>query len=191
MRCRVDALAEIVNPRAGPARHGRAVRRLYLLRHAKSDWADPNRADFDRPLAARGSRDAPRMGAYLAGLDTPPELVLCSAARRARETWELVRPAFPDSVRCEIRRDLYLATPGDLLHAVNEVDAGVSALMLIGHNPGLHELALALADASASDLDWKFPTGAVAAIAFEGDGWADATPGGGRLEAFVVPRRLG
>lgn len=166
------------------------MRRVYLLRHAKSDWTDPHLADFDRPLSGRGRRDAARIGACLARREAPPGLVLCSSARRAAETWEIVGRDLGPPPRVALRGDLYLAAPEDLLAAVQGADAAASALILVGHNPGIHALALSLAAAPAGRLEEKYPTGGLAEFVFPADRWADVAAGAGALRGFVVPRDL-
>jgi phosphohistidine phosphatase len=165
--------------------------RLIVLRHAKSAW--PEVADQERPLAARGRRDAPAAGRWLRDAGLVPDLVLCSPARRTRETWDLVAPflAAPAPVRFEPR--IYGADTDDLLGLLRDVPEAVRTLLLVGHNPGVQELSLALALAGApeppspADMRKKFPTSGIAVLRLPGR-WADTQPGAGRLTAFVVPR---
>ena len=175
---------------------------LLLFRHAKSDWTVASRGDFDRPLAERGRRDAPRMGAYMREHAIMPDLVLCSTARRTRETLDLLlvdltpaavklRSAPP---RVDFEEALYLAESFDLLDRVRMVPRGVARVMLVGHNPGMHELAMDLAGAGAradrTHLAGKFPTAALAVITFEVADWSEVALARGRLERFVTPREL-
>ncbi|MER5840236.1 histidine phosphatase family protein [Streptomyces prasinus] len=168
-----------------------ASRRLVVLRHAKSAWPE-GVPDRDRPLAARGERDAPAAGRALAGTVGPPGLVLCSTAVRARRTWELAAAEWdaPPPVRYEPR--LYAAGVPELLAVVREVPADVGTLLLVGHNPGLADLVLALAGDGADDtLDRvraKFPTSAVAVLSWRGTAWRDLAPGAALLTAMTVPR---
>src|SRR5712691_5192063 len=110
---------------------------LYLLRHAKSDWSDPTLPDHERPLAQRGRRDAKRIGRHLVQLGIAPELVLCSSARRARETLERLQPAFGTTSTVKVEAELYAASSDQLLDRIRAVPEKVTSLMLIGHNPGL------------------------------------------------------
>ena len=171
------------------------MRRLYLLRHAKSSWADPALADFARPLNRRGEQAAPRMAAFMRDHDLRPDLVLCSEARRAQETWELVARGLGGDIPVKIQRSLYLASPSRLLAAIQRQPAEVQALMLVGHNPGMETLAAHLAgDGSKkkalTGLGVKFPTGALAVFDCDVEQWADLAEGGGRLVRFVKPREL-
>jgi phosphohistidine phosphatase len=173
-----------------PARQA-PLRRLVVLRHAKSAWPD-GVPDHERPLAARGRRDAPAAGRVLAEADWLPDLALCSTAVRARQTWELASAQWgtPPPVRLQPR--LYAADVPDLLDAVHEVPAAVRTLLLIGHNPGLAELVLELAGDGLDDtLDrvrTKFPTAAIAVLAWHGAAWNALVPGAALLTDVVVAR---
>jgi phosphohistidine phosphatase len=162
--------------------------RLFLLRHAKSSWDDPGLADHDRPLAPRGRRAAKRMGRYLHDERIAPELVLCSSARRARETLELVSPAG----RIRLEPKLYGASADELVGRLRLVPDDVRSVMLIGHNPAMQDLALLLAGGGAelARVDRKFATGAVATLTFDG-GWHALRPGCAELTGFVRPKDLG
>jgi phosphohistidine phosphatase len=167
-----------------------SVRRLHLLRHAKSSWDDPPLNDHERPLAPRGVRAGKRLRRFLGSHELHPTLVLCSPATRARQTLELVLPALgsPD-VAAEPR--LYLASAAELLALVRELPDGIAEAMLVGHNPGLHELALALADeAGRPALAENLPTGALVTLDLPVTSWADATAGTAALASFVRPRDL-
>ena len=130
--------------------------RLYLLRHAKSSWKDASLDDHDRPLAPRGKRASKAIGRYLRDHDIEPELVLCSSAKRARQTLERLGPAGLDA---RIERELYGAGANALLARLREVPDEVASVMVIGHNPGMQQLAHGLAG-----LDDKFPTAALATL---------------------------
>jgi phosphohistidine phosphatase len=158
-------------------------KRLLLMRHAKSSWNDPALADHDRPLAPRGRKAAKRIGAYLG--DERIQLVLCSSARRATETQELVSP--PGEVRIE--EELYGATADRLLERLQSVPDVIDTAMLIGHNPAIQDLAVSLSGGAAELLE-KFPTGAVATLAWNGS-WRALAAGQAELTAFVKPRELG
>ncbi|NEC92575.1 histidine phosphatase family protein [Streptomyces sp. SID12501] len=167
------------------------LRRLVVLRHAKSAWP-MGVDDHDRPLGPRGLRDAPAAGRALADADCLPDLTLCSTAERARRTWELAAAEWgtPPPVRHDPR--LYGADVPELLAVVREVPPAVGTLLLVGHNPGLEELVLELAgDALDDALDTvrtKFPTSAIAVLAWHGDGWHDLAPGTALLTDLIVPR---
>lgn len=167
------------------------LRRLVVLRHAKSAWP-LDVADHERPLAPRGRRDAPAAGRALAEADCLPDLALCSTAVRARRTWELAAAEWgtPPPVRYD--RRLYAASPAGLLAVAHEVPAEMETLLLIGHNPGLEELVLALADDGLDDtlerVRTKFPTSAIAVLSWYGTTWRALTPGTALLTSMTVPR---
>jgi phosphohistidine phosphatase len=166
------------------------VRTLYLLRHAKSSWDDPALADHQRPLAPRGRRDGKRVAEHLRAKEIEPELVLCSSAARTLETLELVRPALGDAP-VAVEDELYGASSDQLLARIRTIDDEVGSVMVIAHNPGLEELALALASPSdeRERLEEKFPTAALATLSLSGD-WAALRPGSATLAAYVVPKQL-
>ena len=162
------------------------AKRLLLLRHAKSSWDDPALADHDRPLAARGRRAAKLIGAHLRRERIPISLVLCSSARRARETLDLV--ASPGEI--QIERGLYGASADQLLERLRRVPDEVDAVMLIGHNPAIQDLGVRLAGGGSELAERKFPTGALATLTFAGP-WRALQPSHAGLAAFVKPRELG
>ena len=170
------------------------MRRLMLLRHAKSAWTRSGAPDHERTLAPRGREAAPRIGAYMVHHGLMPDLVLCSTATRARETWDLVAKAFPTRPAMTYEERIYEAGPNALFQVVMETKSGVHALLLVGHNPGLHELAQRLIASGDTDararLTEKFPTGALAVIDFAVDDWGKLHPRSGRLDRLVVPRTL-
>jgi len=168
-------------------------RRLLLLRHAKSAWPE-NVPDHDRPLAGRGEKAAPLMGRYLAREKLIPDLVLVSSARRTQETWGLLAKKLPSAIAKRDAEDLYEASAAKIAAVVQTIDPKVRTLMLIGHNPGLQDLADGLigegdADARARIRE-KFPTAALAVIEFDADRWKDVRPRSGLLERFITPRSL-
>ncbi|ACL61830.1 SixA phosphatase family protein [Methylobacterium nodulans] len=169
------------------------MRRLILLRHAKSDWPD-GVADSNRPLAPRGRAAAPRMAAYLAEEGLRPDRVLVSPARRTQETWALVKPALAEVAEERVPQ-LYEASAPRLLDVVRSVADDVATLMLVGHNPGLQDLGhLLLSDEDRDGLralSKKFPTAAVAVIDLAAARWPEVQPGTGTLERFVTPKSLG
>jgi phosphohistidine phosphatase len=153
---------------------------LYLLRHAKSSWDDLGLADHDRPLAPRGRHAAELMAAHLKSERMEPQLVLCSSARRTRETLERVAPGGEVSIEA----GLYGATHGAIVERLRGVPETVGSVMVIGHNPAMQSLVLDL-----TGTDRKFPTGALATIEFDGP-WNGLAAGGGRLADFVRPKAL-
>jgi len=198
------------------------MRRLMLLRHAKSD-RPPGIADHDRPLNWRGRDEAPLVGTYLAHNGLVPDRVLCSTSERTRETWELVAGALADAVppatssaaaanaphakpagekrrrspkrpQVDFEERLYAAEPHTILALLRETPPKVHSLLIVGHNPGIHEAALALiasGDVEARErLHEKFPTSALAVIDFALDEWSKLHARSGRLDRFITPRQL-
>jgi phosphohistidine phosphatase len=169
------------------------VRTLVLLRHLKSSWDAPGLADHDRPLAPRGRRAGERIRRHLEEAAISPELVLCSSAVRAVETWESVRDGLPGGVEVEVEDGLYGASSESLLARLNDVPETVAAVLLIAHNPGIENLALGLAGSGDGEgverMSEKYPTGGLATLRFEGP-WAGLTWGDAELVEFVVPRKL-
>jgi phosphohistidine phosphatase len=161
------------------------VKRLYLLRHAKSSWDDPGLADSARPLAPRGRKAVKRIAGHLRAAEIAPDLVLCSTAERTRQTLAGILEALPAGVEIRLDEWLYGAGAAEVLARVRETGAEVGALLVIGHNPTLHELALRLT--GRDDALERFPTGALAAIAFAGP-WTALGDEDAELEAVWTPR---
>ncbi|MFJ5830566.1 SixA phosphatase family protein [Streptomyces sp. NPDC093089] len=164
-------------------------RRIVLLRHAKADWNDES--DHERPLAERGRKDAPVAGRRLSETGIPFDLALCSTAARTRETWKLAVPELPQRPRTVYEDRLYEASLGELIALLNETSDEVSDLLVIGHNPGMHALADALAGEAEGDALARmnrsgFPTSAFAVLTFDGS-WKSVEHGVGRLVAFWAP----
>ena len=168
------------------------MRRLMLLRHAKSDWSSPGMPDRERPLNARGVTDARTMSIYLARHALVPDLVLCSSAERTRRTAEAIVEGWPAAVEITYSDRLYEATPETILSLVRTVAPQAHGLLVIGHNPGLHETARMLIAAGDIEprerLHEKFPTAALAVIDFPIDAWSKLHRQSGRLDRFVTPR---
>jgi len=172
------------------------MRTLYLFRHGKAESGAPGGRDYDRALAPRGLRDSARMGAYLAECAVPPRFFLCSPARRAAQTLERVREFLPLGDDGEFQQNLYLASAEQIFERVCEVDDSVDSLLVVGHNPGLEQLAATLArppqndpDASATPEYPTLPTAALAMLSFDVDGWFDLAPRRGEL-ALTTPKQL-
>jgi phosphohistidine phosphatase len=163
------------------------VRRLILFRHAKATHRSGGVTDLDRPLEPVGRRDAEVSGRWMAATGYAPDLVLVSPSARTRETWDEVKDYFP-SARVEVLEGLYDATPEDIEAAVAGPAKGAQDVLVIGHNPGMHELAVSLlADGGAASDDIEkvaggFPTSTIAVIEL-------ADGGATRLEALFNPRR--
>jgi phosphohistidine phosphatase len=161
------------------------TKQLLLMRHAKSSWDDPSLADEDRPLAPRGRKAAKRLRAHVRRERIAVGLVLCSSARRAHETLDLVAP--PGEILIE--RELYRATAAELLERVRRVPDEVDAVMVIGHEPAIRDLAVGLVGRESELADRKFPTGGLATLTLTGS-WSTLAPNRAVLAAFVTPREL-
>ena len=171
-----------------------ARRRLLLLRHAKSSWDDPELADHDRPLAPRGRRAARALRRHVRDKGLDPQLVLCSSAVRAVQTWESIRDGIGGDPDVEISDGLYEADADDLLERLRGVPEMVECVLLVGHNPSMEQLAGALSGPGNPEalaaMASKYPTGGLAQLSFDGP-WAGLAPRGAHLDSFVVPRDLG
>jgi phosphohistidine phosphatase len=167
------------------------VKRLHLLRHAKSSWDDPSLDDHERPLAPRGRKAAAVVAAWMADNRVRPELVLCSTATRTRQTLARVLPALGDP-GVVYDDGLYHVGADRLLERLHAVSDDVGEAMLVGHNPGLQELALVLAapGPERDRLAGKLPTGALVTFEADVDCWAELAPGGASVAVFVTPREL-
>lgn len=166
---------------------------LALLRHAKSSWSHPELNDFARPLNARGEAAAPLIGRTLASVGLKPDVILCSSAERTRATLAGLATACPlGDAPVSYEDELYLASPDVLLGRLQKLAPEVTSALLIGHNPGLEELAHMLVktgDArSIIAMEHKFPTGALAVFTLPATKFADIGPEIGRLEHFITPR---
>lgn len=166
---------------------------LSLLRHAKSSWDDVDLDDFERPLSKRGATAAPEMGRAIRELNLKPDLVLCSSAVRTRATVALVLLELgPPAPEVRYEDGLYLATPKEMLTEIREVESSVNNVLIVGHNPGIHALALELSGAAKredmAELATKFPTAALASMTFDLQSWRDVNAGLGHLVVFLTPR---
>lgn len=177
---------------AGPSR------KLVLLRHAKSAW--PDVPDQERPLARRGRRNAPAMGRWMRAAGHLPDQVLCSTARRARETWQLVQPGLGVTPPVSFDAGIYEASAARLLELIRRASPAARTILVVGHDPAVPELAVTLAathggtvsvapSAMFDRMRAKFPTAAIAVLEFTGT-WNELAPGSARLTCFVTPREL-
>lgn len=174
------------------------MKTLIILRHGKAEAHGPALADHARGLIPRGTTASTAMGAYLAGHGPKPDLVLCSDARRARETMDAALSMLGTKPKIEIEPGLYLAEPEAILRRLRKIDDRFVYVMIVGHNPGLHDLARDLvrppALGAAADrfprLVAKFPTAALAVLNLDMDSWAYADYGMARLDAYLSPKDL-
>lgn len=169
-----------------------AMLRLMLLRHAKTERAEPGERDRDRRLTPRGRADAPVIGGYMARHGLIPDLALVSPARRAEETWALIAPALGKKLRVVSDEGIYNASTDRLIALIGEITA-VRTLLVVGHNPGLHDAAIRLiasGDVTArTGVTEGLPTSGLVVIGFAFDEWS-RVHGHGRLEHFITPRLL-
>ena len=170
------------------------MRRLLLLRHAKAERPQGGGSDLDRTLTERGRNDARTLGAYLARHRAVPDRALVSPAARTRETWALASEAFRPAPPADFDERLYDATAQTILEAIRETASGAATLLVVGHNPGMQELAQLLV--ASGDIDARerlgrgFPTAALAIVSFAAEAWSGVHAHGGRLEHFVTPKWL-
>jgi phosphohistidine phosphatase len=167
---------------------------LSLLRHAKSSWSNPTLPDRERPLATRGVTDAPLMGKAMAERGIDPELVLCSSARRTRDTLDLVLPELRVEPKVDYVDALYHASPEQMLEMLHGIQPGANRVMLVGHNPEIQAFALDLVGAGPKHfrdrLSMKYPTAGLAVINFASGLWKSVGMNSGTLNLFLSPKDL-
>ena len=165
---------------------------LSLLRHAKSSWNNPSLPDQERPLATRGVSDAPLMGRAMAERGIDPDLVLCSSARRTRDTLALVLPELKVEPQVIYNDELYHPSPGEMLEILRNVPPSASRLLIVGHNPEIQAFALDLVGSGPKhyrdQLREKFPTGGLAVINFTSGNWKGVAVNSGSLNLFISPK---
>ena len=171
------------------------MKTLLLLRHAKAGWGEAGEEDFDRPLDERGRAAAVRMGEEMRAIGLAADLALVSPAARAAETFDLLVRGWGADVEWKAEPRLYHASPDEMLEVPATAGPDVERLMLVGHNPGMYQLAVRLTAAvesqARSQLLVKYPTGALAEISLPIERWEDAGTADGTLVRFVRPRDLG
>src|SRR6478609_7439918 len=174
--------------------HSTTMRRLLLLRHAKAERSEAGIEDRVRSLIDRGRKDAAKLGAYMATHGLVPDRVAASPSARTQETWKFAAAAFRPAPAASSSERLYNATPSAILGVIKETPAAAHTLLIVGHNPGLHELALMLI--ASGDVDTRerlreqLPTSGLVVIDFAFDDWSRLHPRCGRLERFVSPKSL-
>jgi phosphohistidine phosphatase len=170
------------------------MRRLLLFRHAKAERSEPGMEDRSRVLAERGRKDAAKIGTYMAGHALIPDRVVISPSMRTQETWKFTSTAFRPVPAAQSVERLYDATPHAVLSVIKDTPSSAHTLLVIGHNPGMHEVALMLiasGDIEARErLREKLPTSGLIIIDFASDDWSRLHPQSGRLERFVSPKSL-
>lgn len=168
--------------------------KLILMRHAKSDWGDPALSDFDRPLNKRGKKAAPLIGAYMAQNNIAPDLILCSSAKRTRETLDRVQSQWDERPPARQLPQLYDQMAGSYIPIIQANGGDTKTLMLIGHNSATHSTALDLVGSGPDDLmddmELNYPSGAMCLLEFDINDWNELEPGTGTLKLFLKPRSL-
>jgi phosphohistidine phosphatase len=171
------------------------MKRLTILRHAKSSWYEPNRDDFDRPLNERGRKAARRIGRELNRRKMDFDFALASAAARVRETLDGVAETFGE-FRFPVRfdRNVYLASAATLLDLIHDLPGDAQRALLVGHNPGLQRLIVELTvddrDGLRQRVADKYPTAALAVVELPAEQWRDVSPGSGKLLDLILPKEL-
>lgn len=168
------------------------MKSLTLLRHAKSDWADPVQSDFDRPLNARGRSAALALGRELAALGLAFDRVLASPSARTTETLSLLAEGQGSALDPDFDERIYLGSLPTLLRIVHETDDAHARLLIVGHNPGMERLALLLSRGGVLHdlIAEKYPTGALAELRFDVASWGEVDEGRATIERFIRPRDL-
>jgi len=170
------------------------MKRLAILRHAKSSWDDPGLDDFNRPLNERGWKAARRLGRELEKRKTKFDLVLSSTSARTRETIDGVKRHYDFNAPIKFEQDIYLASDATLLALVRSLDDEVKALLVVGHNPGLEMLITDLTEDDDQGLrqriKGKLPTGALAILELKAKHWSDVGKGCGRIVELILPKEL-
>ena len=163
------------------------MRELFILRHAKSSWDDPTLSDFDRPLNRRGKEDSPLMGEYLSKIGIKPDLIVSSPAKRAKKTAKIVAEKLGlKSKEIEFYETIYEASVQSLLYLVCQFPDSVKRVMLVGHNPGLTQLANTLGDIVIENI----PTAGVVGIVFQLSKWEDVCKAKGHTIFFDYPKKI-
>ena len=163
------------------------MKKLTLIRHAKSSWKDPFLSDFDRPLNKRGKHDAPEMGKRLATEEFHPDMILSSSAKRAKKTAKIIAQeiGFSES-KIKTKKSAYLADDDELVDLLKKLDDNFEHVTLVGHNPGLTDLANWIAKANIENI----PTCGIAFIHLNVDSWSKIAKGCGELVKFDYPKKI-
>jgi len=161
------------------------MKTLLLLRHAKSDWGDPSLRDFDRPLADRGERDAPRIGKALRKSGVTPDIIIASPAARARATVQAAMKAAKVELKITFDESIYGASSAELMKIIRRLPDADECALLVGHNPGFEDLAGRLTGSHE-----RMPTAALACIEFQIEHWDDVNDGQGKLAWRLTPKQL-
>jgi len=162
------------------------MKTLYLIRHAKSGWSEPNTSDFERTISKKGKKDINTMGSYLSLIDVKPQLILSSCALRAQQTADLLAKKISFSGKKHYLKELYLTSLEDVQEIISIQEKSIESMFIIGHNPQLHELANTLITEHIS----KFPSLGIIAIDFEIDSWSEIANVKGSVDFFIFPKQF-
>lgn len=170
------------------------MKQLAILRHAKSDWGNPGLTDFDRPLNKRGRKAAKKVGNELRERGLSFDRIVCSPAQRAKETVERFERGYESLPELSFEPRLYMCSTGTLIDVINNLPDEAQTVMIVGHNPGFHDIVLRMTKPNGDGLREKvganYPTGAFALIDFPTDHWADVEPASGEIRQVIFPREL-
>ncbi|HET7710110.1 MAG TPA: histidine phosphatase family protein [Sphingomicrobium sp.] len=170
------------------------MKQLAILRHAKSDWGNPGLTDFDRPLNKRGRKAAKKVGRELHSRGLTFDQIVCSPAARARETVERFAIGFEGVPEVRFEPNLYMCSTGTLISVINALPDDARTVMIVGHNPGFHDIVLRMTkpdgDGMREKVGANYPTGAFALIDFPVEHWADVEPATGEIRQVIFPREL-
>jgi phosphohistidine phosphatase len=170
------------------------MKQLAILRHAKSDWGNPGQSDFERPLNKRGRKAAKKIGRELKAQGFSCDQIVCSPAARARETVERFEKGYEGLPPVTFEPGLYMCSTGTLIGLINALPDDARTVMIVGHNPGFHDIVLRMTRANGNGLREKvganYPTGAFALVDFPVESWADVEPSTGEIRQVIFPREL-
>ena len=170
------------------------MKQLAILRHAKSDWGNPGQTDFERPLNKRGRKAAKKVGRVLREQGLTFDAIVSSPATRAKETVERFAIGYESLPRLHFEPAIYLSSTGTLIGIINGLPEDAETVMIVGHNPGFHDIVLRMTKENGNGLREKvganYPTGAFALIDFAVERWADVEPASGEIRQVIFPREL-
>lgn len=170
------------------------MKQLAIFRHAKSDWGNPGQTDFERPLNKRGRKAAKKVGRALRSRGFAFDQIVSSPATRARETVERFGIGYEQIPEVRLEPRLYMCSTGTLMELINGLPDDARTVMIVGHNPGFHDIVLRMTKADGNGFREKvganYPTGAFALIDFPVEHWADVEPASGEIRQVIFPREL-
>jgi phosphohistidine phosphatase len=170
------------------------MKQLAILRHAKSDWGNPGQTDFERPLNKRGRKAAKKVGRALKAGGFACDQIVSSPATRARETVERFEIGYESLPPVRYEPNLYMCSTGSLISVINALPDDAETVMIVGHNPGFHDIVLRMTKENGNGLREKvganYPTGAFALIQFPADSWAEVEPASGEIKQVIFPREI-